>query len=261
MKRFIAAAAIATFGFVGAASAADMPTKAPAVAPVPVLYSWNGFYIGGSVGARWADVSWQTVAVTGITNGVPGPVGPNNPASLDSTSVRLGAYAGYNWQFAPAWIAGLEADIAWGNSSKSVSPFPGTPGFGASPTNTDTVRLGWDGSVRGRLGFLVMPTWLVYGTGGLAFQKIKTTSECGLGGGFCAGGFNATGTSSKVKSGWTVGGGVETALWNRWLARVEYRYADFGTVSNDLPPAQNTGIHSEISVRTHTALAGLAYKF
>lgn len=50
MKRVIAAAAVAAFGFVGAASAADLPRKAPPIAPAPALYSWSGFYVGGNVG-------------------------------------------------------------------------------------------------------------------------------------------------------------------------------------------------------------------
>ena len=57
MKKFVVvAAAIAAFGFVGSASAADMPVKgpvykAPMYAPTPV-YNWTGFYIGlnGGVG-------------------------------------------------------------------------------------------------------------------------------------------------------------------------------------------------------------------
>jgi outer membrane immunogenic protein len=228
----------------------------------PIAYNWTGFYIGGSVGARWAVVDWQTIEDTGPGGGTP-PVGPNNPASLDSTSFRVGAYAGYNWQFASEWLAGLEADIAWGRNNSSVSPFPGTPGglFGGGPTNSDTVKLGWDGSVRGRLGYLVGPTWLVYATGGVAFQQIETISSCGTGGGYCGAGVTVSGATSTVKAGWTVGGGVEAALWSRWLARVEYRYADYGQVRNDLPPAATSGIHSEIRVRTNTALVGLAYKF
>ena len=242
------------------AFAADMPVKA-SVYKAAVADPWTGFYVGGSVGARWADVDWQTVAATGAGAGTV-PVGPNNPASLDSTSFRVGGYVGYNWKIAPAWLVGLEADIAWGRNNSSVSPFPGTPGggfFGGGPSDSDTVKLGWDGSVRGRLGYLVNPTWLVYGTGGAAWQQIKTISNCADGSGFCGGAFS--GTSSTVKAGWTVGGGVEIALANHWLARLEYRYADFGHVSNDLPPAATTGIHSDIRVKTSTALAGVAYKF
>jgi opacity protein-like surface antigen len=33
--------------------AADLPLKAP---PVPVAYSWAGFYIGGNVGVDWSNL-------------------------------------------------------------------------------------------------------------------------------------------------------------------------------------------------------------
>jgi outer membrane immunogenic protein len=250
---------IAAVGFASAAWAADMPVKALVYKAAASYDPWTGFYAGGSVGARWSDVSWQSINTT--VGAILPITGPNNPASLGNASFRVGGYAGYNWRIAPAWLVGLEADIAWGNNNKSVSPFPGTPAAGgilAGPNDIDTVKLGWDGSVRGRVGYLVNPTWLVYGTGGVAFQEIKTTSSC-LPGGLCA--IAVSGTSSTVKAGWTAGGGIETALPNHWLARVEYRYADFGHVSNDLPPAAFAGIHSEIRVKTQTALAGLAYKF
>jgi outer membrane immunogenic protein len=106
----------------------------------------------------------------------------------------------------------------------------------------------------------VQPNWLLYATGGVAWQEIKTRSSCGAGGGFC-GAVTVSGTTSDFKAGWTVGGGVETALPNHWLARVEYRYADFGRVTNTLPPAPLVGFNSNVSVKTNTALFGLAYKY
>lgn len=248
----------ATLAAAPAALAADMPVKAHPMAPA--TYDWSGFYVGGSIGARWSNSEWRTVNTTGAALAI---VGPNNPASLKGTSFRASAYAGYNWMIAPAWLVGLEAEIATANNSDSVSPFPGTPGgvLAAGPTNSDTVKLGWDASLRARLGVLVSPAWLIYGTGGVAWQKISTTSDCGAPAGFCGPGGNVAGLSSTVKVGWTLGGGTELALSRHWLARAEYRYSDFGHVSNDLPPAPGVGLHSEIRVKTHTALVGIAYKF
>ncbi len=48
MKR-IALGTLSVFALAGAASAADMPLKAPLVAPPPA-FSWTGCYIGGNVG-------------------------------------------------------------------------------------------------------------------------------------------------------------------------------------------------------------------
>jgi len=50
MKRVaIAAIATCTIAFTQIASAADMPAKAPIVAPVAPV-TWTGFYAGGNVG-------------------------------------------------------------------------------------------------------------------------------------------------------------------------------------------------------------------
>src|SRR5262249_38629717 len=36
---------------------------------------------------------------------------------------------------------------------------------------------------------------------------------------------------SDTKTGYTIGGGVEAGLWGNWGGKVEYLYANFGTVS------------------------------
>src|SRR5450631_2597535 len=62
VKKFVAVAtAIAAFGFVNSASAADMPTKAPAPMMAPV-YNWTGFYVGANAGYAWGRASTATVS-------------------------------------------------------------------------------------------------------------------------------------------------------------------------------------------------------
>jgi outer membrane immunogenic protein len=53
-------------------------------------------------------------------------------------------------------------------------------------------------------------------------------------------------------------------LWGNWIARGEYRYADFGTISNT--DTRSAGgppfiVSYDVRVRTHTATLGVAYKF
>ncbi len=261
MKNFLAVGSVLlALASIAPVNAADMAVKAPTT-PDAAYDPWAGFYAGASVGARWSDVQWDSLS---FTPGFPGPFVPNNvnnPAQIGSTSARLGGYFGYNWRIAPSWLAGFEGDIAWANSSKTVTPFPGTAGIvgpAAAGSDFSKAKLGWDASIRGRVGVLVNPSWLLYGTGGVAWQEIKTVSTCSPGG-YCA--IPVTGTSSTDKAGWTVGAGVETALAGHWLVRVEYRYADFGHVTNILPPAPGSGLTSSISVKTNTALLGLAYKW
>jgi outer membrane immunogenic protein len=101
MKKLLAAGA-AAFALWGApALAADMPARAPVYkATAPAHYDpWTGFYVGGSIGARWSDVDWRADPNNSTFGFF---TGPGNPASLDSTNVRLGGYLGYNWRIAPS---------------------------------------------------------------------------------------------------------------------------------------------------------------
>jgi outer membrane immunogenic protein len=248
------------------ALAADMPMKAPVAVP---YNNWTGWYAGASVGARMADTTWTTTSIAAPPFGpTPPRTGNSSIAGLDSTSARLGGYAGYNWQFAPTWVAGIEADLAWGNNKKSVSPIPGTV-FAATSCSTFanctldsiTAKEGWDGSLRARLGFLVSPTWLVYATGGAAWQQFSLTAICSAPTGpWCIA--NRSEAASWTRVGWTLGGGVETMLGGNWFARADYRYADFGTVTKTFfVSAPADAVTMSEPLRTHTATLGLAYKF
>jgi outer membrane immunogenic protein len=245
--------------------AARMPVKAP---PPPALENWTGFYLGGEVGARWADSTWTS---TGLQD----PIDPatnarflpqGNPANFDSTGFRGGVYAGYNWQVAPAGLLGIEGDIAWGNNSKTLPGIPGTwlavqNGNPLIANDSSSVKLGWDASIRGRAGWLVAPSVLLYGTGGVAWQDVSLTAICNVTGPWCFP--SMLETYNKVATGYTVGGGIESKF-GRWLARLEYRFADFGHVSHEFfPPGPATfnAIWMNESVRTHTISVGLAYSF
>jgi outer membrane immunogenic protein len=263
----VAAVALVGTGL-GPAIAADMPVKAPpAVAPP----SWTGFYAGASLGARWATNDWETSDIGpnfGAGNFVPAA---GTGGGMDSLAARFGGYLGYNWQFAPAWAAGLEVDVGWADNSKATNPVPGTAGsfFGAPFVGlpTGTVKETWDGSVRGRLGYLVAPDTLLYGTGGVAWQHLELNANCTVvpGNSFCFGGAHDE-TDASTRVGWTVGGGIERMIGGNWLARVDYRYADFGTFTQlFFPTAVGVGFDdrftAHVTTQTHTATVGLAYKF
>ena len=172
MRKLLLAAsalgALATSAF-----AADM---APLPIPPPVL-SWTGFYIGGNFG--WAG---STDAVTNLgtdsgtggfgtallAGGIPGIV------NLNETGVIGGGQVGYNWQIAPTWVVGIEADFQ-GANAKGSNAFAF---LGAAPllpiTTTYTRELDWLGTLRARLGYLWFPSLMFYGTGGLAYGENKT---------------------------------------------------------------------------------------
>lgn len=261
--------------------AADLPVKAPPPPPAPV-FSWTGFYVGGELGEKWSNTTWTTTALIQSPN--PGQaVDASSPTFFDPAGTRAGGYVGYNWQLAPQWVTGIEGDIAWADKTATTAGIPGcalpvanscigTSGAFASPgpgRDSSSVTLGWDASLRARLGFLVTPQVLLYGTGGVAWQQLKDSATCRHTNAdpLCfeaAGSPFATATNSTVRTGWTVGGGAEAVVYGNWLVRGEYRFADFGTWSNALnlsvPGAINI-VQLNLKAVTHTVSIGLAYKF
>jgi outer membrane immunogenic protein len=84
---------------------------------------------------------------------------------------------------------------------------------------------------------IMIDTLLAYVTGGFAYGRVEHTANLanvGAGGfgvdngtiGFdCDGGFSCfAGASSHTATGWTLGGGLEYALWQKWTVKAEYLY-------------------------------------
>ena len=162
-------ASAALIGIVGHASAADPALE---VAEPEVSFSWTGSYVGVWGGGRIGDIDWSTTEVFDPF-GIPiVPFESDPDVSDSSTSGRVAVYAGYNWQFSPAWVAGIEADLGYGDNSTRIDRVPGLATESGSFVETE---LGLDGSLRGRLGYLVTPTILLYGTGGVAFQEVEAS--------------------------------------------------------------------------------------
>ncbi len=265
MKR-LPLAAIAVIAAAASAHAADLAPRPYTKVPQAVaVESWTGFYLGAELGGRWSDATWTSTAledpISAFENAFRLP--QDNPAGFGASTPRAGGYAGYNWQFAPTWVAGLEGDIAWGHASKTLAGIPGTLFPGATPadiaTDSATVTEGWDAGIRGRLGFLVTPNVMLFGSGGVAFQDVSVTANCSIHGAWCI--LDRSESFSKVKTGWTAGGGVEGRLASNWLARVEYRYADFGQVSHEFYPQTVDAVFMNQSMKTHTVSVGVAYQF
>ncbi|HEY0568571.1 MAG TPA: outer membrane protein [Xanthobacteraceae bacterium] len=253
MRRFALALLSTTVlagGFAQVASAADLPRGAPAYkAPMAEPYSnWSGFYLGGSLGGRWSDADWATTRALA-------PIGGTSPASYDSSSFRGGIYGGVNFQLSPMIVAGIEADIGW---AKNESTRTGIPGLTVNSDST-TLRQHWDSSVVGRLGVLVTPATLLYAVGGASWINVESNTTCSIAGGYCLAARNQT--NDTTRAGWTVGAGLETMLMGNWLARVEYRYADYGKIDNTFFAGTADTITVSEDLRTHTAKVGLAYKF
>src|SRR5208282_2377325 len=96
-------------GALVASSAMAADFAPPVVAVVEPLFSWTGFYVGLSAGGRWSNVTWTTLSVTPAPGLPPDPT--TTPVDFNNKTGTVGAYFGYDWQIAPQWVWGLQADF------------------------------------------------------------------------------------------------------------------------------------------------------
>jgi opacity protein-like surface antigen/outer membrane protease len=222
--------------------------------------NWTGFYAGLSFGARANDATAAATCVeTPCSAGA--PFIDTVPGIFDSQSPRLGIYAGYNWHILPRYVLGIEGDIAWARSNRTVDDF--WANFAANPPGDPaTITEGADGSIRGRIGYLINPRLMLYTTAGATWQQERFGINC-FDGNFdwCTQGSKSE-TANALRFGYTVGGGVEWALWRNWVSRIEYRFADYGRLSHTFFASfPQDSITETERLKTHTALAGVAYQF
>jgi len=195
-RTVIGLAAIAAVFSVGAANAADMAPVYKAPPPAPI-FSWTGFYIGANVGYSSGHSD-----VNGLASGLG-----------DLTGIVGGGQIGYNWQ-AGGWVFGIEGD------------FQGTSEDAHASALGITVKesLPWFATFRGRLGYAIAPTWMIYATGGAAWVDHKFEATNGV----------ATISSETSRVGWAAGVGLEAAINRNWSWKVEYLHLDTGSFSNNL---------------------------
>jgi outer membrane immunogenic protein len=268
---------IAAAAFCGApALAADMPVKAPPMAPVVApAYSWTGFYIGGNGSYEWTD--GKTYPLTGTQAVAPNAgVGilswqafANYPltSNLGQRGAIGGLQAGYNWQFNSV-VTGIEADFDMSSARRSASTFASAVFAPVTFSSTSNIsrRLDDLGTLRVRIGIASDRT-LLYATGGLAYVQSKLGYSVALSNGLTpntAG--SASNTTTVWQAGWTLGAGIEYALWQHWSVKAEYLYYDLGTQSTTIvaasPPASNSWTGTA-TVRNDGQIVrgGLNYKF
>ena len=240
--------------------------------PAPTPPNWTGPQVGGFGGGSFGSpFSFAEPGAHLCPGSGLGPIPPGcseTPFQFSGQpwSGTVGAFAGYNAQFGNL-VAGVEADAAWKRISISQTlPVPlttvgATADFGSitrSETFTGSMTQRWDGSLRLRLGTLVTPWTLAYGTAGGAVGSVcgsfnysgtltiptGTVLMTGTGMRMVIPGTPITTTASgaddwcETRIGYTVGAGVETgiALGYNSKLRFEYRYTDLGSFSPSGPP-------------------------
>ena len=231
MKKLLGVlAGIALSAPLGTALAADLrvPVKAPMMAPVAV-YNWTGFYVGVNVGYSWGrdpyDIAGASTTCTRVFRAFGLP-------ARDADQRRDGGRAGIcrgrtanidggrgrrpdGLQLADRrLVLGLETDVQWtgqkGSSDCSVLAAGCFPTALRSFTGVCADLI--DSSTGSEPSAAAPASWstprvLLYVTGGLAYGEIKSSCPVRLP---RRSGFRSPPSStSTVKVGWTVGGGIE----------------------------------------------------
>jgi outer membrane immunogenic protein len=148
--------------------------------------------------------------------------------ALDPSGGFAGIQSGYNWQVSRNWVVGLESDSSWGSINDAA---------GANNVDIDAM-----GTVRARIGY-AMNRWLVYGTGGLAWAHADATYA----------GF----VNDRFYLGWAAGAGIEYMIAPRWTAKLEYIYADYGSITDNADTANLTASTIKFGVNYRASILDL----
>jgi len=192
MKK-LAIAVTAVAAFTGSAVAADMPVRAPYIAPVVTAYNWTGCYVGagGGYGMYNQDISADTSGFFGnLTLGGRGWFGTGQ--------------VGCDYQVMPSIVIGAFGDYNFGSITGTVG-------------SVDE-KLSWSWAAGGRIGWVALPNLLAYVSGGYTeahFDQIDIGTH--------------TYIPATTYNGWFLGSGYEYGLgfMPGLFWKTEYRFADY----------------------------------
>jgi outer membrane immunogenic protein len=198
----------------------------------PTNVNWTGIYGGVAAGA-------------GMGFGKVTALAGNAAAGFNSGGQGLlgSVFGGADYQFTPYALVGVMGDVTWTGIAPTLTIT--TPGGGSAYLAAESNRQ-W--SVMGRIGYLPVPSTLLYAAGGFTQLNVHATANLTL-----AGGGSAFASRDTTFNGFTVGPGIETVITGGWTTRLEYRFSQF----EQREPFFGTTMQPS----NHTIRAGLSYKF
>jgi outer membrane immunogenic protein len=209
------------------------------IAPVtPILTnSWSGFYVGFQAGGVWgdSDVVYED----------------NQHNRFYAQNIRPdgflgGFYGGYNWIVGDNWLFGVEGEWNYISADDTVN-------IDGDPQTTAKLEQEWDASIRLRLG-KVLGEYLPYITGGVAWSNFDLKTHDAYSS-------NPDISTSYTLTGWTIGGGLEMRLTDNLLARVQYRYTDYGNDTKRIWSNGSDYFDARVKYNTHMVTVGISYRF
>ena len=170
--------------------------------------------------------SWTGGYAGGLVGYEWGKANVQNGVDPEPSGWMGGVFGGYNFQTSNMTVFGIEGDFALSGADDKAGGV--------------RVENNWNGTLRARAG-LAFDRFMLYGTGGLAVGhvKVKVPGD----------------SDSATKAGWTIGAGMEAAITNKVIGRLEYRYTDLGTHNFDTAPRK------KVDLTSSQVMVGVGFKF
>jgi outer membrane immunogenic protein len=219
---------IATFA-TAAAFAADLSPSVPvyktAPVPPPPVLTWTGCFIGANLGWARSEARFE------------------GDGSISSDSFAAGGQIGCDYQFASNWVVGIQglidaADITRGRQSVL---FPGEEFH---------YKTQWFATITGRIGFLVTPTFLIYGRGGWGFVDQRLTATGSV-----------SDSSTRSFSGPDAGAGFEWMFARNWTLWAEWDHIFGSDKTLVFTPTSTITASDRVRREFDKALVGLNWRF
>lgn len=260
-RRTLARRGIIAGAFLASALCGLLAAEMARAEPAGAAPAWNGVQLGLHGGHAWGDLRGTLTYDPG--SGPMPEIWERPRQDLSAEGWLGGAHAGFTRQ-AGSLVWGLEADIAAGDMTDTLEAFT------VSRSVSWRIKSEVDalGTVRARLGVLVSPALLVYGTGGVALARtsadLTATHHDGA-----EPMVTARGSASEDHVGWTAGAGAEWAIDRRWSIRAEWLHVDLGEADYRLtgtsfvtdPPSAHTTDSFPADLVLDVVRVGVSYRF
>ncbi|MDN5249676.1 MAG: outer membrane beta-barrel protein [Alphaproteobacteria bacterium] len=262
----LSSASLAALLVASSASAADLPkhhSKMPVAIMVksqPAVFAWDGPYAGAEVGGNFSYFSNKVNGTKQSTSDVEKNFGkPKN-------KLIGGVFAGYNANVGNNVILGIDGNLDFGKSDKTIIETK------KNTTDGFAYKEKLSGAARVRVGY-AMDRFMPYVAGGLtvtdieAAQGDKTENSPK---GKIDGTTGKLSAVAKLKSsaamGWNIGAGVDYAISDNLILRADYRHSQIADPKvNKTATATDTSSKLEklkdFSVNSNDVRVGIAYKF
>ena len=210
---------------------------------------WNGFHIGLNAGGGFGNVDTSANFQGPRNSGIILPDSPLSPENhhFGTSGFIGGGQFGYDTMIG-GLVVGAVVDFS-GSTINGTYSASGVDSTGPTPfTETQKSQLDWLSTLRARFGYEVVPGWLPYITGGLAFGKFEGSERLtGIGTTYQS-------TTSTIRTGGVVGAGLDYRIMPNWTVGLEYLHASFGKFGTPAPSQQvlsfthNTTFEPELNI-------------